>query len=117
VYTLASLGVGIREFYCCGKLESVKVTFTFYEKGECKDGNKEDCCKNKYQFFKVNDTHVAGSGADSPAKSFVEFDSFMSLLDFGCVNNTTLQHIGSLIHGPPLVANTPIYIHNCIFRI
>ena len=117
IYSLASLGIGIKEFYCCGKLKSVNLVFTSPQKEKCSDnGSKEDCCKNKYHFFKVKDTHVAANSADCPAKCFVGFDSFIPSIEVDCVANQP-QQIGNAIHAPPFFINIPVYIRNCVFRI
>ena len=77
-YSLATIGLSLKQFYCCGKLSSVTVVLT---PGEKKTGNKAHeepgCCNNKYQYFKVNDNHFAENISKVPCKHFIDLGSFI----------------------------------------
>lgn len=118
LYTLSVAGIGIKQFYCCGKLKSTSISFTREAKEKCKNGDeKSDCCKTKYQTFKVKDSHIAAADISSPAKHFTDvhlitpsFDIITALVT-GPVNHTNESH------APPLHHGVPIYILNCVYRI
>ncbi len=117
IYSLASWGVGIRQFYCCGKLKSVNIAITQDSRDHCGKGDKKPgCCENKYQFFKVKDTHIAAEGINHPAKFAVEFDSHLPAPDFAYFSNQAI-YFANYTNGPPLAPGKTIYIFNCIFRI
>jgi hypothetical protein len=51
-YSVASLGISLNYFYCCGKLKTV----SFYVKPEvkdCKSKSKKGCCDNKTVTIKL----------------------------------------------------------------
>ena len=69
IYTLSSFGIGVRQFYCCGKLKSTKVTFIQTENKKCsKDDGTTDCCKTKFKSIKVKDSHFAADGINIAGK-------------------------------------------------
>src|SRR4051812_40922750 len=73
VYSLATMGFTIKQFYCCGKLKSITFSFAQEIKDKCAKGNdKAGCCDKKFQFFKVKDNHISADLADFPAKHFVD---------------------------------------------
>jgi hypothetical protein len=45
-YSIASFGVSVNYFYCCGKLKSVSLVDKSAEQN-CKGKKKKSCCKNK----------------------------------------------------------------------
>lgn len=45
-YSIASLGVSLNYFYCCGKLKTISFVETTKGK-DCKGDFKKGCCKNK----------------------------------------------------------------------
>ena len=117
IYALSSFGIGIKQFYCCGKLKSVSVVFDNFTKQGCDKGDgKDGCCKNKFQYFKVKDTHFASNEVTAP---FIFHSDphlpvgdirieFVALQNEIAVNNS---------HSPPRTITVPIYISNCVFRI
>lgn len=117
IYSLATMGFSLKQFYCCGKLKSTTFSLLQQDKKECGKGNERSgCCDNKYQFFKVKDKYISADEVHSPVKHFVDLHLY----------TPTLQHISFLSqkttiaykgNAPPLATGVPIYIHNCIFRI
>ncbi|MBX2930348.1 MAG: hypothetical protein KF781_00215 [Chitinophagaceae bacterium] len=45
-YSIASFGVCLNYFYCCGKLKTVTIIET-KEAKNCTNNQKKDCCKNQ----------------------------------------------------------------------
>lgn len=110
IYALSSTGFAVKADYCCQKLQSVQLILAEGLKDE--DG----CCKVKYQSLKVNDTHAAAELAAAPVLPFTFLHtSFYSpgFLHPASSNNSSAVSI----HAPPLVATSPAYISNCVFRI
>ena len=110
------MGFSLKEFYCCGKLKSVSLSLGPNEHNHFgKSHNKNDCCKNKFQFHKVKDGHLASV---SLINSFGNF-SFISNPDYNrnvrlCF---ALQGRSESIHSPPAFNGVAAYITNCVFRI
>ena len=109
VYGFSTSGVALKADYCCEKLKSLKLVLA-------QDGKDQNgCCKIKYQFFKVKDTHAAADSLTAPALH----------LTFLHLPGTSLQAANQAyepgrfvnIHAPPLFPSTPVYISNCVFRI
>jgi hypothetical protein len=115
IYALASFGIGIRQFYCCGKLKSTDISFARADLKKCSNGDESDgCCKTKYQTFKVNDSHVPGTITTIPA--FADSKLFITPFDISLPVSES-NDIANASHAPPLYHITPIYILNCVYRI
>lgn len=56
VYGLASFGVSLNYFYCCGKLETVSLSITDVQEAadHCPMGDKNGCCENKTVNHKIS---------------------------------------------------------------
>lgn len=117
IYSLSSFGIGINEFYCCGKLKSVNITFTTDKNEKCsKESDKDNCCKNKYQFFKVKDTYTAADAVKCQLKYVADADIVTP--SFQLINSSNnFFSVANGSHAPPRPATIPIYLSNCIFRI
>lgn len=118
LYSLSSLGLSLKSFYCCGKLKSVTVTITHEQQKQCSksDDGKSDCCKTKFQIFKVKDNHVAGDVINTPALNFVYLHLFTE--SFQIANHPSEQMIiANKSNAPPLLHGVPDYIFNCVFRV
>ena len=117
IYSLSTLGLSLKSFYCCGKLKSVTVSITQYQQQKCaNDDGTSDCCKTKYQFFKVKDNHVAGDIISTPVLHFIYLHLFTPSFQ---VNNFPSEQINVVnkCHAPPLLHGVSDYIFNCVFRI
>ncbi len=117
LYSLSSLGLSLKSFYCCGKLKSVTVTITQDQQKECSNSDgKSDCCKTKFQIFKVKDNHVAGDVINAPLLNFLYLHLFPS--SYRIMECPYHEHL--LTHqsnAPPVPYSVPGYIFNCVFRI
>lgn len=117
IYSISTLGLSLKSFYCCGDLKSVTVSITQDEQQKCaNDDGMSDCCKTKYQFFKVKDNHVAGDVISTPVLHFINLHLFLS--SFQIINYPSQEiYIANLSNAPPLLHTVPDYIFNCVFRI
>ncbi len=117
MYSISTLGLSLKSFYCCGNLKSVTVTLTQVQQNTCTDHDgTSDCCKTKYQFFKVKDNHVAGDLVSTPVLHFIYLHLFT--LSFQIINYPSEQiFIANRSNAPPLIHGVPGYIFNRVFRI
>lgn len=112
-YSLATMGISLNQFYCCGKLKSVTVTLSQDIKQKC---SKKGCCENKYQFVKVKDNHVTANEMTSPVKNFTNLHSFDFTFE-DVIPDYQMITVANKINAPPLYSHVPIYIYNCVFRV
>ena len=117
VYSVSTLGLSLKSFYCCGELKSVTVSITQHEQQKCtNDDGMSDCCKTKYQFFKVKDNHVAGDVISTPLLHHINLHLFSS--SFPIINHISQEiYSVNLSNSPPPFHSVPNYIFNCVFRI
>ena len=117
LYSLSTLGLSLKSFYCCGKLESVTVSIIQHQQQQCgNDDEKSDCCKTKFQTFKVKDSHIAADHINNPVKDFVYLNLFTD--PFRVINYPPQEvYFTNLSNAPPLLQGVPDYILNCVFRI
>jgi len=121
IYSTAALGMSVKEFYCCGKLTSVALSFTSDNKQSvCKKLSKDcDCCKTKSHLLKVKDNHVASSGAIVlTTKHFVHCDIInFTAFDVAASANPQLNATNGINDPPLLHSSTPTYIFIRVIRI
>lgn len=117
MYALTSFGIGIQQFYCCGKLKSTSISFLQEVKEKCSNGNeKNGCCQTQFTSLKVKDTHIPAGAISNSVNIFPDIVLFNS--SFDAVELLTHQTIvNNPGHSPPLLKATPLYILNCNFRI
>jgi hypothetical protein len=117
IYALSIFGYGVKGFYCCGKLKSIDVSFDQRNEKEHTSGNDaSNCCKTKYQFFKVKDNHVASDNFNNPINFFNAPKLFYSSNQnvFFVVRKNIITNHGN---APPLHNGIPIYISDRTFLI
>ena len=117
LYSLSTLGLSLKSFYCCGDLKTVTISITPVENKQCSNGDDtSDCCKTKYQFFKVKDSHVTADVVNAPDLHFSDFQLIYT--SFQAINYSSQNiYISHLSNSPPLPHSVPDYIFNCVFRI
>ena len=117
IYSLSTLGIGIKQFYCCGKLKSTSISFVQDNKDKCGKGDeKGGCCKTKFQSLKVKDTYVVAGAITNPVKYFSEgivFNPFFETIGL----NKQLAVVSNPGHAPPVHHGAPLYIFHCVYRI
>ena len=117
IYSMSTFGVNLKEFYCCGRLKSVTLTLHEFENRKCNKANdKSGCCKTKFQFYIVNDKHIASDILNTPLKHFTYLVPFAPDLQIIC---PAVQQpaFAKSNHPPPLYPGVLTYISNCIFLI
>jgi hypothetical protein len=118
LYSLSTFGIGIKQFYCCGKLKSTDITFIQQEsKGKCGKGDeKSGCCQTRYKSLKVKDSHIVAGDISMPVKHFTDLHLFTpSFITMALVNQP--MAITNTSHDPPLHQGISIYILHCVYRI
>jgi hypothetical protein len=117
IYAISSLGFSVKEFYCCGKLKSV--TLSLHEDGSkacSKSESKGKCCKTKFQYLKVKNSHLASTILVNASNDFqfqLPFTSLRAAKIFGFVPVIDANRS----HAPPLHPGIAVYISNCVYRI
>ena len=118
IYSMSTFGVSLKEFYCCGKLKSVSIVIADIEKDKCNKAAKEEgCCKTKYQYFKIKDTHFSTVYLTAPLKYYTDLHPLTfspQLISF----NSPATDVINRGNAPPLLhPGVRVYISNCVFRI
>lgn len=117
IYSLYTLGIGVKQFYCCGKLTSTDINIVQKDtKDKCGKGSMKGCCKVKFQSLKVQDSHVAADGITTPVKHFTDFHLFTPYFQVSMLAIKPLD-IANPTHAPPLHHGVAIYILQCVYRI
>lgn len=117
LYSLTLVGLGVKQFYCCGKLMETSLGLASSAEHHCKmDEQKKGCCETAFKTLKVEDSHFSAEGVNIPATFFFT----LAGLQVPTWNIEPLIerpyhiHYG---HGPPLYSSIPTYMLNCIYRI
>ncbi|MGG9963721.1 hypothetical protein [Ferruginibacter sp. SUN106] len=118
IYSLTTLGIGIRQFYCCGKLKSTNITLVQEAKEKCSnsDGMK-GCCKTQFKSLKVKDSHFAADGITAFVKHFSDLHVATPLLEVKAPANEPVVVANASNAPPPKLNGVPVYILNCTYRI
>ena len=117
IYATSTFGISIKQFYCCGKLKSITVSIGTETTNKCKKGDDTgNCCKTKFRFYKVKDTHFATDLFNIPAKHYTQLPALTSSV---AIQVTTFKKpvVTNSPHAPPLFNGVPLYISNCVYRI
>ena len=115
-YSIASFGVSLNYFYCCGKLK----TISFAEKSiakACKGSKKKNCCRTEKVTVKLK-TDQKASGEihhhfDTPISPAI-----LHLYDFILCNDvTTTCQTTPLYKRPPPIFFPKRNVLYCVYRI
>ncbi|MFY7963463.1 MAG: hypothetical protein ACOVO1_01085 [Chitinophagaceae bacterium] len=115
-YSIASFGVSLNYFYCCGKLKTVSLIETIKGK-DCKGDFKKGCCKNKKVTAKLKTDHKATDNVKA------DFDAPLSPVIINDNNDFYLQNVvvecltAQLYKRPPPDSFPKRNILFCIYRI
>jgi hypothetical protein len=117
LYSLTLVGLGVKQFYCCGKLMETSLGLANSTVHHCKmDEQKKGCCETAFKTLKVEDSHFSAEGVNIPATFFFTLVGI-------AIHSWTIEplierpyyiHYGN---GPPLYSCIPTYMLNCIYRI
>jgi hypothetical protein len=116
VYLLSCLGLGVNRFYCCGKLASVTFLYGVPDNTGKQSADKNNCCKNEKQCFKVRDSHVnvALLSLNTPAPAIVPSFAHIDNEAIARLLHTKIVYKGN---APPGHSDIPVYTLNCAYRI
>lgn len=117
LYSLTLVGLGVKQFYCCGKLKEVSVGLASATKHEC-DMEKvhKGCCETAFKTLKVEDSHFSAAHVNVPATFFFTLLN-VQLHSWSAEPVTELPYQFNYGNGPPLYSIIPGYILNCIYRV
>ncbi len=117
LYALSTLGIGLKQFYCNGKLKSAYFSFEQTEsKEKVSKCDKADCCKSKILHFKLKDSHAAATQFAGTNKYSKILSLNTSIIEFWPLANKP-DNGTKLINAPPLQFFVPLYIYFCNYRI
>lgn len=117
IYSLSTLGIEVKQFYCCGKLTSTDISIVQKDtKDKCGKGSMKGCCKIKFKSLKVQDSHVAADGITTPFKHFTDLHLFTPYTEVPMLASKPLD-IANATHAPPVHHGVSIYIFHCVYRI
>ena len=115
VYGLSSTGMTVNFHYCCGKLKKVEFSSTQVDCGmKMKHSSGKKCCDNQEVEFKVKADQKITESGKTVIKDVAISSSFSS---FAFVNPIHSKTLIPSVFAPPPVANYPLYVLNCIYRI
>lgn len=119
MYTLSSFGVGISQFYCCGKLKTTSLSFAHAVTEKCSNQKAmAGCCKTTFKSFQVKDSHVAATALTNPAKFFTDLQIYFGVLSTNVIISSAVISIVYTGNAPPpLHYNLPIYTLYCAYLI
>jgi hypothetical protein len=117
IYSISSFGIGIKQFYCCGKLESTTLSFLQVEKKKCdRDDGTSGCCKTEFKSFKIKDSHIAAADIHAPGAYTTDLCFSVPAFEILALSKQT-SVVANAAHAPPLQQGIPIYILDCTYRI
>lgn len=116
LYTTASFGLSVKQFYCCGELRSVSFSLKQDINGE---SSKDRCCKNQFNNFKVKDIHILSVRSGNAVKYFTNLlpPNFIIFYKGHIPAVIELRSIVNIINAQSLYTGIPTYIINCTYRI
>lgn len=117
IYSFSTLGMSLREVYCCGKLKSVQFVINTHAQHKCNKGDeKNGCCTSKFQNLKVKDDQLTASDILSLVKAHVALHSTAQNWQ-PSLNLNSQALVSYHNNAPPLHNGIPIYIFDCVYRI
>jgi hypothetical protein len=118
-YAASVFGIGVKEFYCCGKFVNSSLQLVSSDNHRCgmDQEEKAGCCKTRVQFHKVTDNHGAASSVSLNEKTdlFAVIPSLPETETSPAV--ASAETIGYRPNAPPPRRQVPIYIFDCIYRL
>lgn len=114
-YSIASFGVSVNYFYCCGKLKTVSIVDKSTEQN-CKGKKKKSCCNNKKIRIQLKD--------DQQQKTTTNYEivapfavAILPEYGFAISNNAVDKQQPTLYKRPPPNIFPSRNILFCVFRI
>jgi len=117
IYPVSITGIGIREFYCCGKLETTSIVFLQPLKEKNSNENvMSGCCKTTFKNVKVKDSHVAADVIIIAGKYFTNLHLYTDQLAIESLARIPFD-VANATNPPPGHHGISIYILDCVYRI
>lgn len=114
-YSIASFGVNLNYFYCCGKLKTVSLAVNAEPKNNT-DKSKKGCCDNKTVTLKLKtdqkNSEQAAFHLDAPLSPVI-----LHTYDYYVANIATNGCVNPLYKSPPPSNLLSRNILFCVFRI
>ena len=119
VYSIATIGATVHLHFCMDRF----VGWSFFEKkdaicGKCgmKEQDKEGCCKDEHQHFKLDTDHQKSDVATLlHYKLTPQIASVFSAYQLPVYINNAILHAAS--HAPPDIHKERLNVLNCVFLI
>ena len=116
VYSLASLGISLNYFYCCGKLKEVTIIIAPPHTKDCKSGKGKKCCENKTVSHKISVDQK--SNQDSSVEPMVMLPFTISNFDYFSQSSISNNRDAKPVYKkPPSPGNENLNILLSTFRI
>lgn len=114
-YSIASFGVSLNYFYCCGKLKTVTIHETA-EASKCTGDKKKDCCKNKKVHIQLKTDQQHSPTNDFNCSAPLALPTVFDNVLLSCNN---FQQVEKIIvnNKPPSISSVATNILFCTFRI
>jgi len=114
-YSVASFGISLNYFYCCGKLKKVSLAVKT-EPENCSDKSKKGCCDNKTVTIKLkidqNQNEQTAYHFAAPLSQIILYSLHYSF------NNLAINgNANQLYEQPPPLNLTSRNILFCVFRV
>ncbi len=113
-YAIASFGVNIHYFYCCGKLKTVSLVIAHKEK-QCKPDEPKGCCDNKTVTVQLKTDQKEH---DQPVYQFTAPATITPFFISASVAAIPLRNSINLLYQKPPPQQLPDFnVLFCVFRI
>lgn len=117
LYSLTLVGLGVKQFYCCGKLMESSLGLASATEHHCDmDKEHKGCCDTAFKSLKVEDSHFSAAHVNIPSTFFFTLAN-LQLHAWRIEPVLDMPFHFNYGNGPPLYSNIPGYILNCIYRV
>jgi len=117
LYLAVSSGATVHFQYCMGRLVKVGLANDHHKKAYACGMRKmaaKKCCKDKHQQFKTDKSNLSAKSLYSaPPAALLPRSAYFVSAGIATPEQNRLGYS----HAPPLIAQIPIYLYHCIFRI
>lgn len=114
-YSIASFGVSLNYFYCCGKLKEVTWVAKTFDKN-CKGNRKKGCCKNEVVTVKLKTDQKTAEHIDiNFSAPLLPIQPYHYHFEYANVA-TSCKVISTYKRPPPLILPSRNTLY-CVYRI
>lgn len=115
-YSVASFGVQLNYFYCCGKLKTVSLALKAEDK-DCKGKPVKGCCDNKTVSLKLKVDQEKTVEKDAIKFQILLSPAILHVSSFTSENIITTRGLNPLYRRPPPSILPSRQVLYCVFRI